>query len=1152
MDLLRLDTAAVVQASAVLILLAGGLLVYRTFREKYLLAWLLGWGALLLHKVAAAFLAARAAPHALWAILSPLFFTVALLLMAAAILFYTSRMRWLLPMAIVGLVALDLAVISNLWFPERGPLEFVVEAMFTGIKAAAAVQMALFSRGRRAIGPWLLTFTFLLVHMHDQASTHMAMDIAIELLLALSMAVVVLDDAQVRNRRLAVVNEITTAIAEAQEFKPMMEVALRELRDLMDARAAWFRLLVDGKLVLAARIGEGETVSDARREILSEGTFSGRVIHERAPGLIRVTHTDPETMQRMIRDGFDHVMVIPVQGKNGVLGTIALASSDHRSYRPDETQFLSATANQLGVAFENLRLFEQIAHSQRQWIRTFDAIEDAVLVHDDHNNIIKLNRPLLARLGKQYREVIGATCELVFPGAGKHWEGCPYCAHGDSLHESPDPCFAGFSLVTTTQYHEESGATSTIHTIKDTTERRAVEERYRLFFERVQEGVFVSTPEGRLLDCNDGFVRLLGYNTREELLAVDIAHDLYATPGDRERFRSAIAEHGALCDFEFDLRRKDGSIIKVRESSFALRDPQGRIERYQGFLLDITEKKRAEAEIKQRNRELKALNAIASVANQSFDLEHILQHALGQVMQLFAVDTGTINLFDEATLTVRRVAGFGYQSEVGRGLEEFQLPQEFFQTVKSSRAQVITHQHLPHLPGLIAEFVRAERLQSWLWLVLWANDKVVGTLGISSRNAREFTSSEETLLVAIGRQLANTIEKVRLYEETRRAYEDLTRTQEQLLQSEKMSAIGQLISGVAHELNNPLTAILGYAQLLENEELDERSRDFVSKLYRQAQRTHKIVQNLLSFSRQRKPQKQSVDLRRVLEETLALRDYDLKLNNIAVEREFESPLPAVTADPHQIEQVFLNVINNAVDAMLEVARGGALHVRVHARNGYVAAEFRDTGPGIRDAKRIFDPFYTTKGVGKGTGLGLSICYGIMKEHQGEITAHNHHESGAVVTVRLPAANVPAEEEPRRSAIRNIPMLSGRVLVVDDEEAVLDFEAEVLRGAGLEVVTRMSGEEAVALLESETFDAMIIDGKMPGGWTGMDVYQWVAENRAGMEKSILFAISNFGDSDIRRFIEEKKIPCIVKPFEVGDLIAITRRLLKKSKAVATGS
>jgi len=1154
MEQLRLDSAAAVQASAVLILLAGGLLVYRTFRERYLLAWLLGWAAYLLHKLAsAAAESASGGAQTALLVLSPVAFTIALFLMAGAIFFYTNRTRWLLPLAVAGMLALDMAVIRVLWVPNSAIFAYAVAALFMVVKATAAVQMALFSRGRRGVGPWLLTFTFLFVHMHVAgAAPHMALDLLIELLLALSMVIIVLDDSQARTRRLAVVSAITTAIAEAQEFRPMMDVALRELCSLMEAKAGWFRQLDEGRLVLEAQTGEAETINATRRSISIEGSFSGRVVQQRAPGLIRVTATDAETRARMERDDFDHVMVIPVEGKNGVVGTIALAGSEHRSYRPEETQFLVVIANQLGIAFENLLLFEHIAHSQRQWLRTFDAIEDAVLVHDEHHRVIKLNRPLLARLGKEYREVIGMSCDAVFPGGAVEWQGCPYCAHGDSLHESPDPCFSGYSLVTTATFAEENGATSTIHTIKDTTERRAVEERYRLFFERVQEGIFVSTPEGRLIDCNEGFVRLLGYQTRDELLAVDIAHDLYANPEDRERFRNAIATQGSLRDFEFDLRRKDGSLIKVRESSFALHDTQGRVERYQGFLLDVTEKKRAEEEIKRRNRELNALNAIASVANQSFDLEQILTHALGQVMQLFAVDTGTVYVFDEETLTLRRVAGAGYESEAGRGLAEFQVPFEFWETVKNSRAQVITQQHLPHLPGVITEFVRAERLQSWVWLLLWSNDRIVGTLGISSRSVREFTPNEEALLVAIGRQLANTISKVRLFDETKLAYEDLARTQEQLLQSEKMSAIGQLISGVAHELNNPLTAILGYAQLLENEELDERSRDFVTKLYRQAQRTHKIVQNLLSFSRQRKPQKQSVDLRRVLEETLALRDYDLKLNNISVEREFESPLPPVTADPHQMEQVFLNVINNAVDAMLDESRGGLLRVRIYSQNGHVATEFHDSGPGIRDSKRIFDPFYTTKGVGKGTGLGLSICYGIMKEHQGEITAFNHEASGAVIQLKLPVALAPVEAEARVKGIRKQHSLAGRVLVVDDEEAVVDFEAEVLRGAGAEVVTRMSGEEAIALLQAESFDAIIIDGKMPGGWTCVDVYQWIAENRPGLERSILFAISNFGDVEIRRFIEEKRIPCIVKPFEVADLVAITRRLLKKSKPVAAGS
>ena len=237
-------------------------------------------------------------------------------------------------------------------------------------------------------------------------------------------------------------------------------------------------------------------------------------------------------------------------------------------------------------------------------------------------------------------------------------------------------------------------------------------------------------------------------------------------------------------------------------------------------------------------------------------------------------------------------------------------------------------------------------------------------MGLCNQLGHEYSSNDENLLVAISRQLATTIEKVRLYEETCRAYEDLRRTQEQLLQSEKMSAVGQLIAGVAHELNNPLTAILGYAQLLESEGLNTRAQDYVGKLFKQAQRTHRVVQNLLSFARQRKPQRDEVDLRKVLEETLALRDYDLKTNNIKVELESPSQPTLVVADPHQIEQVFLNIINNSVDAIMETGRNGQLKIRIFCQGGLVCTQFRDDGDGIKDPKRIFDPFYTTKSVAR--------------------------------------------------------------------------------------------------------------------------------------------------------------------------------------------
>jgi two-component system NtrC family sensor kinase len=354
-----------------------------------------------------------------------------------------------------------------------------------------------------------------------------------------------------------------------------------------------------------------------------------------------------------------------------------------------------------------------------------------------------------------------------------------------------------------------------------------------------------------------------------------------------------------------------------------------------------------------------------------------------------------------------------------------------------------------------------------------------------------------------------------------------------------------LISGVAHELNNPLTAILGYAQLLEGAGLDPRSSDYVRKLFKQAQRTHRVVQNLLSFARQRKPQKQQVDLRKVLEESLTLREYDLRVNNITLEREIPDDVPSVVGDPHQLEQVFLNIINNALDAMVESNGSGLLRVRVFTKDNSVCVEFDDNGPGIKDAKRIFDPFYTTKQVGKGTGLGLSICYGIVKEHGGEIVARNRDEGGATVAVRLQISDTQAIAETPVPARRES-LLAGRILLVEDEEAVMEFERDVLVGAGAEVTTSMSVEETQQLLRNAAFDVIVMNGRMPGGCSAREMFEWIVQNCPGLEKGLLLTFSSVIDAETRTFLQEHGVPSLAKPFEVADLISQVRTLSQREK------
>ncbi len=1054
------------------------------------------------------------------------------------------------------------AVLRVLLWPESSTLRIALEVAYRLIAVAAAVQVVRFRWARWEIGPWVLGLSLLLLHL-DAGSLNLRwaplnfafppdFDLILDVIFGLSLLLVVFDDSRMRTRRLGVLNSLTTTIARAQHHGPMMAIALEELKSLMGASAAWFRLLDGDKLVLAQQIGLTADFARERNAVPLDDGFR-TVLEETQPIVVKTANAEPSFRVHLKRQRFHHIVTVPVIGKKSTIGTLSLGNRHRLSYTPDDMAFLSTSAHQLGLAVENLRLVEEILRSHRQWTNTFDSIHDLVLLHDSEFVVMKANNALLRRLEKAPADVTGKLCKAILPQEQSEWTGCPYCQGAEEgFHEGIDPCFGGYSMVSTSSYVEQGGKQNgTIHVVHDTSDRRIAEEKYRLLFEQVQEGVFVATPDGVLLDCNDAFVRMLGHNSREEVLALNLDQELYASREQREVFRREVEQHNYVRNFEVTLRRKDGTLMTAVESSFGTRDSAGKIERYQGFLLDITEKKRAEDEIRRRNRELNALNAMAVIATQSFDLDEILNLTLRQVISLLGTESGTIYLSDVDETTYRRRASWGQSVSERARLSEMKFTGGFGDLVTRSRTEVLSAEYLPHLAPAVAEFVRGEEGNSCIWVVLWGKDSPLGLMGINSRETREYTSNDENLLVAISRQLATTIEKVRLYEETCRAYEDLRRTQEQLLQSEKMSAVGQLIAGVAHELNNPLTAILGYAQLLETEGLNDRATDFVAKLFKQAQRTHRVVQNLLSFARQRKPQKQEVDLRTVLDETLALRDYDIKVNNIKIEREIGPSLPAVTGDAHQLEQVFLNIINNAVDAVLEVGRGGTLKMRVYSQDGYVVAEFQDSGSGIKEPNRIFEPFYTTKSVGKGTGLGLSICYGIVKEHGGDISARNAPGGGAIIEVRLPSAVQIASAAVVVPPTRRDSALSGKILLVEDEEAILEFERDVLSGAGAQVTTRMNAEEAKALLLVESFDAVIINGKMPGSWSAQDAYQWISENRSGLQKHLLFTFSSLTEPEVRGFLQENSLPHLVKPFEVSELITHARRLLVKTSAAVAG-
>jgi PAS domain S-box-containing protein len=1146
MDLV-LQPAFLAEASTLLILLAGAILLLWSFREKYLAPWIAGWTAYGFSRLCSILSHAGTHPR-LWTALANAFFVVGVGLFAATILVYVHRKRLVPVAAMMMLAALVVGVTRALWFPDSAFLRWAFEISWRSVTLVAVVQLARFAWGRRNSGQWVMAAMLVLLRndLRPDIHTILGYDLMVDLLLGISMMTIVLEDSRVEIQRLKVLNVITQEFS--GELSSTIQTVLRELVRLTSARAGWFRILEGETLILTAHQGLSDKFVSALRSMpISPATAyalrEGEVVVQR--------ERQPDINQVLKQEGIHHLLVVPVSGETSDIGVLVLGISGFREHTENERNFLLAAARQLGLAAENRQLLEQVMRSRNEWASTFDSIPDAVFVHDQDYRILRANRAFLERLNLTNEQVSEKTCQAVLPGGQDRWKLCPYCTSGAAIGHG-DLCFGGYSIVSTSAYSCEAGSRAgTVHVIKDITEAKAVEERYASIFDHMHEGIFVSTHEGKILDCNRAFVNMLGYSSKDEVLELDVVESVYVNPEHRQKFLRLMAEQGFVRNFEFLLRRRDGKQIQVIENSFATRSPAGKIERYQGILLDVSEMKRAEEEIRRRNRELYVLNNIAVTFNQSFDLDEILQLTLLQIVELLSTDTAALYLFDEENCSLRKRAAFGHRSSWLKENERFPLPVDFVETVKAEHAEIIDHEHLPRMPEIVQRMVEIEGLHSWIWVMLWRKDKLIGVLATSSRADRHFSASEESVLIAVGRQLATTIEKIQLYHETKRAYEDLRRTQEQLLQSEKMSAVGQLISGVAHELNNPLTAILGYTQLLETEPLEDRVKDFIKKLQKQAQRTQKIVQNLLSFARQHKPRRVHVDLRTVIEETIALRDYDLKVNNIVVDRDFDPLLPSVIADPHQLEQVYLNIINNAADAMLDGGRGGQLRIRVFSENGHVVSEFHDSGPGIDDPKHVFDPFYTTKVVGKGTGLGLSICYGIVKEHGGEIAAKNHADGGAVLLVRLPVAvgEKPVSERDRIVARRESKM-EGRVLLLDDEESVLDFEREVLASAGLDVVTVTSGAEAVERLQQQDFDAVLLDSKIPGDWSCEDVYRWIGEEKPGLLTRTVLVLSNVTDPSVRKFVEATHILCLVKPFEVSDLLAVSRRVLRRVKAVAT--
>ena len=369
----------------------------------------------------------------------------------------------------------------------------------------------------------------------------------------------------------------------------------------------------------------------------------------------------------------------------------------------------------------------------------------------------------------------------------------------------------------------------------------------------------------------------------------------------------------------------------------------------------------------------------------------------------------------------------------------------------------------------------------------------------------------------------------------------------QIVQAEKMAALGQTISGVAHELNNPLATILSWAERLAERQVDEKTRQGLEVILGESERAARIVRNLLTFARKRQTTRAMVDLNQVVRETLALRAYEQRVNNIEVVQTLATGLPEVFADSHQMKQVLLNLLINAEQAAGAAHGRGTIVVRtVHdADRGSAVLEVTDDGPGISDQVqgRIFDPFFTTKEVGKGTGLGLAVAYAIVQEHAGRIWAESKVGAGASFFVELPVTaqllqvqSASAQQPISLDAFKGL-----RVLLVEDEPALAVAVAEALVDAGFEVDRAGDGEEGLARLTEAPYDLIVCDLKMPR-IDGMQFYRAMAAATPALARRVIFVTGDVAGTDAERFLDETGCRWLSKPFRLGDLLRAARDTL----------
>ncbi len=592
---------------------------------------------------------------------------------------------------------------------------------------------------------------------------------------------------------------------------------------------------------------------------------------------------------------------------------------------------------------------------------------------------------------------------------------------------------------------------------------------------------------------NDSICRSLGY-TRDEMMGMNFR---VFTPEEDVKtvfktFNQVYRTGKPIQGFSWRSDQKDGTKGFAESSVSLLRNQAGEIIGFRGVSRDVTERKQMEESLRQSEERYRTI--LDDMGDGYFELDL----------------AGNITFFNDSLCRM-----FGYPGEELKGMNYKALtPEENVEAMYKVFNQV-------YRMGKPLEQVQAELIRK-----------------DGSRRFSEVSASP----------LRNQKGDIIGFRGIHRDITEHKEAEQQLLTASKLASVGELAAGIAHELNNPLTGIIGYAQLLsDRQNVSQDIKKDLDRIYYESQRAARIVQNLLGFARRHEPQKTYFDVNEFIEKTLELRDYQLRTSNIGVYTNLASNLPQMLADYHQMQQVILNILINAEHAIAQTKHRGKITITTSMVEDCIKISIADDGPGIakNSINRVFDPFFTTKEVGSGTGLGLSVCHGIITQHGGKIYVQSQQGRGTTVNIELPlAAEGQAIVEEKVVVAENRPhrlKATGHILIIDDEPAICDILTRALFEEGYTTDSVSNARAALEKIAENSYELCIIDLKMPQ-MSGKELYEIMKRRFPSLAQRVVFITGDTMTPATENFLTSTGKPYLFKPFNSNQLVELVEETL----------